>query len=377
MPDTGLKKRDIRSLTGIRGVAALWVAIYHFGLQHTWFIPYQHAGFLALIAHGYLAVDLFFVLSGFVMAVSYGHFFETFSPSKFMIFLIRRFARIYPLFAFVLLVALVSNQTRYTSHYSLLVILSNMFLVQSWGICLSIVSQSWSVSTELMAYLLFPALFYVACLRGNASATMVFVLSVTGLGVTALAVVPDGDTRFGMLDIIFPGSLYPVLRCLCGFCLGLLSYRLSTRSALADIRDSKGLSLLVLSLLLFCLTQKNLDIFDVIISFFLVFLLSGTNSAANLMSIRPFLFLGEISYAVYFVHVWLLNPIHSLFQSMSVTPRITEFCVYLVMIVILSWVLHLFIEKPSRIYLRKAENVFNRQAEALVAKSEATETREP
>jgi peptidoglycan/LPS O-acetylase OafA/YrhL len=50
-----------------------------------------------LIAHGYLAVDLFFVLSGFVMALNYGSLFETrMSFLAYRRFLGRRIARIYP-----------------------------------------------------------------------------------------------------------------------------------------------------------------------------------------------------------------------------------------------------------------------------------------
>jgi peptidoglycan/LPS O-acetylase OafA/YrhL len=59
--------REIRSLTGLRGVAVAYVVVHHFFLGLTFTNP-----FTTFLAHGYLAVDLFFVLSGFVMTLNYG-----------------------------------------------------------------------------------------------------------------------------------------------------------------------------------------------------------------------------------------------------------------------------------------------------------------
>jgi peptidoglycan/LPS O-acetylase OafA/YrhL len=57
---------EIRPLTGFRGVAALYVVSYH----HRLGVPFSNP-LTTFLAHGYLAVDLFFVLSGFVMALTY------------------------------------------------------------------------------------------------------------------------------------------------------------------------------------------------------------------------------------------------------------------------------------------------------------------
>jgi peptidoglycan/LPS O-acetylase OafA/YrhL len=85
---------EIRSLTGLRGLAAAWVVLYHFHQADA------SAGALGtFLRHGYLAVDIFFVLSGFVMALSYTHLFaKGLSVQSFGVFLVRRFARIYPLY---------------------------------------------------------------------------------------------------------------------------------------------------------------------------------------------------------------------------------------------------------------------------------------
>ena len=60
-----------QALLGLRGVAALLVMSHHFVLRQDVFVPGLHD----LLWHGYIAVDLFFVLSGFVMARAYGQWF--------------------------------------------------------------------------------------------------------------------------------------------------------------------------------------------------------------------------------------------------------------------------------------------------------------
>lgn len=60
--------KELRGLTSLRGIAALYVVVYHFSntIAHT-----QNLNFKALVPRGHIAVDLFFVLSGFVMAYTY------------------------------------------------------------------------------------------------------------------------------------------------------------------------------------------------------------------------------------------------------------------------------------------------------------------
>ena len=66
-------------------------------------LPLSNPG-TTLVAYEYLAVDLFVILSGFVMALSYGQMFKPgWSVHTYIVFLGRRVARIYPLYAIVTL----------------------------------------------------------------------------------------------------------------------------------------------------------------------------------------------------------------------------------------------------------------------------------
>src|ERR1700733_15319536 len=82
---------EIRALTGVRGVGAALIVVYHFGkirldwVHEVWPVP-----------HGYMAVDLFFMLSGFVIGLGYRNAFSGNFSTNYRAFLIKRIARLYP-----------------------------------------------------------------------------------------------------------------------------------------------------------------------------------------------------------------------------------------------------------------------------------------
>ena len=87
------------ALTGIRGLAAWWVVIYHFRDHY----PDDPSHLFSRVSgHGYLAVDFFFELSGFILALNYLHAFHNLNTRQAFHFLGLRLARIYPLHIFML-----------------------------------------------------------------------------------------------------------------------------------------------------------------------------------------------------------------------------------------------------------------------------------
>ena len=78
------------------GFAALWVVFYHLRSY------FDEAGadviIRSLAYYGYLGVDLFFVLSGFTMAIGYNNQFKDLNKSDLKNFYVKRLIRIYPLY---------------------------------------------------------------------------------------------------------------------------------------------------------------------------------------------------------------------------------------------------------------------------------------
>jgi peptidoglycan/LPS O-acetylase OafA/YrhL len=150
-----------------RYLAAFGVLLLHF----TEFARYdQKAGVGLAVFNFYLFVDFFFILSGFVIGVSYFEKVDT--PSKIFIFLRRRIARIYPLHILTLtlyLLPAIVGLSFNPAKYRLNEIASQILLYQSW--CLNqpapLNFPAWSISVEWGMYLLFPALVLIARGFGN------------------------------------------------------------------------------------------------------------------------------------------------------------------------------------------------------------------
>jgi len=200
-------------LDALRGVAACSVLLYHSKFT-VWDEP------TALMRNAYLAVDLFFVISGFVMQHAYGARIRQGMPLP--DYMVLRLGRIYPLHLFMLLVWVpyIAFKTHLfhqgfggtdPSYSNAWTFLSNVLLIQAWHLhdSLNWNYPSWSISAEWAVYLLFFAWSSVRAL----SAFWWWPLLLSALS-------------YGLLAWIDPGTLgftfdHGVLRCLAAFSLGV------------------------------------------------------------------------------------------------------------------------------------------------------------
>lgn len=302
---------EIKPLTSIRGVAACMVAAYHFFQNETF--PAQ---WLAnLVRKGYFWVDLFFVLSGFVMAMTYGAMFvRGYRWSAHREFLGRRIARIYPLYLAVTLA--VSAYTLAVYHHfhnthrpavdlphPLLAHITNALMIQAWGFGTSIGGPTWSISTEWAAYLIFPLLVSLALYRGWVATAL--------LGAAAAALLywvgthaETGQTvRNGQLDIFHCRDTMAVMRCVGGFALGLVAFRAQAIGPLARLLGRDEVCLALFLALLAAMAAKLPDLWIYPLLPLLVISLAQVRGwAARLFSAEPLYHLGLWSYAIYLVH---------------------------------------------------------------------------
>ncbi|MFZ4380533.1 MAG: acyltransferase family protein [Sandarakinorhabdus sp.] len=206
------------ALDALRGICALCVCLFHF----------QAAGPIATSAFvrgSWLFVDFFFVLSGFVMACSWGNRLVDVRAGK--RFALLRLGRVYPLHIVVLLAFLgtelagaalaspdLMQRDAFDAERSVEAWVLSAAFLQIFGLLpgLSWNPPSWSIAAEFWTYLVFAGLMIVGRRRAG------LLLAITaGVSVAVLALVaPEG------INATFDFSLW---RCLFGFCFGALIWR--------------------------------------------------------------------------------------------------------------------------------------------------------
>jgi peptidoglycan/LPS O-acetylase OafA/YrhL len=342
------RPQAIPALTSIRGAAAWWVVVYHFR-EH---LPLQRPEWLlAVAAHGYLAVDLFFILSGFVLALNYAERFRD-NLAGAIIFYRLRFARIYPLH-FVILTLFLLNPLAIalfskggdTSGYGWDYFVLSLFLVQNWGFSTELAWNvpAWSISTEAFAYLFFPL---AALLMGRVIVTGRAALLVMAALLAVLAVAAGHS-----LGDDIPG--FGLTRCCLEFSLGMLIWRLRDRLGFATPRLSHAAMLLTAGLVLAYALLPIGDAFVMPAAFaLLIFGLADPLTRFGVWLDASWLkTLGLISYSTYLSHFF----IRSWVKFVLVRPGMLEwipFLVYLLLVALASIVLYRMVEVPCSRWLR-------------------------
>jgi peptidoglycan/LPS O-acetylase OafA/YrhL len=309
---------DIKALTGLRGMAAILVVAYHFfptaNISETW-VKYT-------IGRGYIWVDLFFVLSGYVMALNYGKMFTGgFSRAAFAEFLVRRIARIYPLYIVLLGAQLIYTVIVYGSFHQSIAwpavtvgnpvhdIPANILLVQSLAVSPSILGQAWSISTELAAYLAFPALVALVFCNDRRLITATALVAVTLLVGVVVINMQDGAYHSGSLDAYDGTRITPLMRCLGEFLCGMLTFRLNTMHRLVTVASYDSVSFMTLAVLIVMLVTGAPDLAVAAMFPALVLCLSQNSGLFAAVFSNVLMYgLGIISYAMYLLHPLLQQP---------------------------------------------------------------------
>lgn len=395
----------IGALTGIRALAAFWVFLRHF---RTEIVDALGPGpFTQLVVHlssaGYLGVDLFFILSGFIL--TYTHLSTMtagYSWRKAVGFLWLRLARVWPLTAFVLMLfgayfifqALSSGDPGFLAQADAGRLAMHLTLLNGWfPSTLDWNGVDWSVSAEWMAYLTF-AVGVVALSRFAAVASrrvMIVVIILLMLPVVIVGASMQDDTIFlfandsyvtaaGVLPIRVLGEFW------IGAVLSLVLHPFLTRAS------DRGLSRPVARLPLASLSavavvgvllvvayndplhnmragqqefHNGIDMIapaeSIIVLPLLVLLiaslaLSPRDPLSRLLATRPFLLAGRASFAFYLVHPLVIGAglaAAALLHAESGTPLLLVGLGTATAAWGSAWILWRFIEEPARKLLRR------------------------
>jgi peptidoglycan/LPS O-acetylase OafA/YrhL len=359
----------LSNLTPLRGMAAILVAIFHFEMAIARFVPAARTMFFE---KSYLMVDLFFVLSGFIMLHVYGDsFHQTLRKDSVRHFFVARFARTYPLhlFTLLLLVLIVRYLTNWGNPPILLEqpsdILPNVFLLQSFGVCriYNWNIPSWSISAEWGAYLLFPFLaLWIG--RSRAAASVALTVLVLAAWYCIMFVLPRKNPMNPMIPV--PHNLnttfdYGYLRGIAGFTAGMLVYQLYHLPAFGRIFGKDKASVVILLLVAAGLHFAINDAVLVLLFAALVLSFAVNNGMLHrICNNRVLQYLGDISYSIYLMQIFLQEPFSHGIRLPGVTGNgrgrfniefghgLLYCVVYLLLLVALASGTYYLIERPCR-----------------------------
>ena len=341
--------KEIRALTGVRGVAAIIIVLYHFSDVHLY-----SGGVLQYfkVPHGYIAVDLFFMLSGFVIALVYRDAFVVAPFANYLEFWIKRVARLYPAYLaigvlYVVKIALgLSGDT--FKQFSVFDIVGNILMLSGWGLHIHpVIGVSWAASAEMGSYVLAPLLI-ASIVRGNA----VFGIVGVALSLAAIrAIELSGLGGSGALDVTSGDSFYPLLRAIAGFALGQAIFRFSVSvRPLPMIFQDASVALILLAIgVAAVVSTDDLPIYLLFIP--LVAILSYDGRLARLLFANgPIYDVGLISYSLYLLHPLFVS--FAVRASRHFGGTESSYLVAMLVCIAVIWLLsklsYRFVEMPGR-----------------------------
>lgn len=293
-----MKPSALDSLTSLRFFAAASIVLFH--MQGT-LLPTGHTPVLAL------GVSFFFVLSGFILAYVYPNGIE---PKRFYL---ARFARLWPVHAATLALTLwllvphLLGRSEWTGPLVL-----NALMLHAWapitGYVFSFNAVSWSISTEMFFYLLFPLL-----MTKHLKLVIAIVAAVTlwCLFVLEIASVETGNNLWHLSPTHFVLQ-HPIMRVL-EFAVGVAAGRHFTRRRL-DLPHATAFEVAALcAVVLFAVASSFFPSSStgrwlgqsggMLIFAAAIYIIANQKGAVSrTLAFRPLVILGEISFSTYMLH---------------------------------------------------------------------------
>jgi len=346
-------RRRFEALDSLRGICAVLVVMFHMPVASHW-------RSWDMVQHGYLFVDYFFVLSGFVIAHAYAGRLKTARDGG--RFMVRRLGRVWPLHVLMLAAFIglelcrvwfhFDGATPFTRDRSVEAIFTNLLLVQAWHVhpYLTWNGPSWTLSAEVACYLVFAGLVLVAPKRFRLIGA---VLAVVG-GIMVLMFARRWmNTTY---DFAVPRAVY-------GFFLGCLLQGVWTR--IPRLKSGAATVLEVFAVVGICLfiawAQGPATVLVTLVFVAVVWVFAGEDGALSKVLDHPALVtLGRWSFAIYMVHMFVLTVMMILARKLHWVPggrRIDFGSVWINdlfaigmfgLIVLLALAAHRYVEQPAQ-----------------------------
>jgi peptidoglycan/LPS O-acetylase OafA/YrhL len=342
------RRPPLPALTGLRAVAAVWVVLFHYRDDLLALVP-GLAPLDTFMRAGYLGVDLFFPLSGFVLAYTYADRLGSFSWRASADFVRNRFARVWPVHVLTLNLDLVvaalvgtlgvgaDGHRRTPQAY-----VENVAMVHTWfNDRPSFNAPAWSISSEWFAYLLAPLLFVAAVRVRRAGPALVLAATsyAAMLAVFATLALPNGNLEHMFYVRILGEFVGGMLLCLAWVRGG---------ARLGGAVVALPLTLVVLALV----PAASAGRYWVApaLGLGVAGLAASSGWVTSALSWPVVVAAGEASYALYLTHLLVQPFVHALRLWAQGSGWAAALVVVglVAVLVALAWLVHTLVERPAR-----------------------------
>ena len=374
-----MRSGEIKALTGLRLFAAIWVVLFHFRPMLAEAIPDTNTALAPILNSGAQGVDLFFILSGFVLAWNYlDRMGPAWSTRDTLHFLWMRLARVWPVYLVTLhLAALWIIFTLNVGHVpaenadtlTATSYIRQLFLVQLWfqpyfdGSSWD--GPAWSISAEWLAYLTFGFLALVIFRLARATRARSLLL------LAFAATLPPVMFLLASGQFYTPWSWLP--RILLQFTAGAIACAAVRRLHPTErTRTAAGVaSILLIAAIIGILYRLDghpipdvIDsggVVDLLFVPLVVTLAIGTGTLPRLLSARALVYGGQISFSLYMVHelvhtAWIWSA--QQFELTLVGPAGPWLLTAILAVTLASSaLLYHLVEEPARHWMRRMVDV--------------------
>ncbi len=370
----GTRPHALPALTGLRFIAALLVVLHHFttiwragvaplAVTHSSSM-YANALLARTMRDGWIGVNLFFILSGFILTYTYLDGIGSWHGS-YRAFYVARLARIYPLYLLALLVGLIPLLWHaYTISAPLLTIPATLTFTELWlpQPDVSWCGSGWSLAPEVFFYALFPLL---ALLVGRLSQRHLLLLLLSTWIATLVAA--SGYHGVGNSWIYEIRPLVRLPEFILGVAVGRLfvlrhtiTVTLPRSDWLIALAGIGCISVLAGGTTIWPDLWLHVGLCDPVFALLIYALARGRGTLTRALSSRVMVTLGEASYALYLLHgpLWVLTTRlmgqPSTDAHATAATAIPLFVAFLVCATIIAMLAYVYIEQPTRRYIRQA-----------------------
>lgn len=334
-------------LTFTRFLAAFAILVFHYG-QNVY--PFNTAWLAPIFGHANAGVSYFFTLSGFVMVIAYWNK----GSLNFWDYMRNRVARIYPVYLLAILLLLgyfILKQRPIPSRDVLL----NLLMIQAWlpGHSLSFNTPAWSISVELLFYLMFPLLMNYMYTKFSFQKLIlpIFLFWLISQALLIYGLYAGFGERFTVRgnDLLFYFPLMHLNEFLVGNLAGLFF--------ITKLQHKKGnFDLAVLSIIFslgaILFFVSSLYVHNGLLAplFVILILLMAVNSGyiTRVLNHPWLIFLGEISYGIYILQIPVMLSCQENLEQYSDAKEAFSFYVPVLILIGVSALSYVWIEAPLR-----------------------------